>query len=315
MSAMAQSIGFIGLGAMGLPMAKQLLQAGFQLRGFDVSAHALKALAEAGGEPTDSPAVAAEGADLLVLMVATAEQVVAVLDGPNGALPSLAEGATVVLHSTVPPTFSKALGERLAARNMLFLDAPVSGGVVGAEAGSLSVMASGTAAAFDACEAMLAAVSARVYRLGEAPGLGSSVKMINQLLAGVHIVSAAEAMAFGTRVGADPNVLYDIICNSAGGSWMFQNRVPRMLKEDPEVTSAVEIFVKDLGIVLDTGRELRFPLPLSAVAHQQFLAASAAGLGREDDSLVSRVYERLTGVDIPAAARRGEKDAEPGESS
>ena len=304
MAAAAQSIAFIGLGAMGLPMARRLLAAGFRVRGFDVSDSALAALRGAGGEAPDSPAGAVQGADLVVLMVATAEQVEAALDGPQGALSTLPDGATVVLHSTVSPAFSQTLGERLAARGNFLLDAPVSGGVVGAEAGKLSVMAAGPAQAFAAAEQMLDVVAGKVYRLGDAPGLGSSVKMINQLLAGVHIVSAAEAMALGTRVGADPDVLYDIICHSAGGSWMFQNRVPRMLEENPEVTSAVEIFVKDLGIVLDTGHELRFPLPLASLAHQQFLAASAAGLGRADDSAVVRVYEQLTGVDIPAAARR-----------
>jgi len=298
-----QSIGFIGLGAMGLPMARRLLAAGFRVRGFDVSADALRALDEAGGEVADSPAGAARDVDLVVLMVASAQQVEAVLDAPDGILATLAGGATVVLHSTVAPAFSKALGERLAARGDFLLDAPVSGGVVGAEAGSLSVMAAGPGEAFAASEAMLEVVAGKVYRLGDTPGLGSSVKMVNQLLAGVHIVSAAEAMALGTRVGADPRVLYDIICHSAGGSWMFQNRVPRMLEDNPEVTSAVEIFVKDLGIVLDTGHELRFPLPLAAAAHQQFLAAAGAGLGRADDSAVVRVYERLTGVNIPAAAR------------
>jgi 3-hydroxyisobutyrate dehydrogenase len=178
----------------------------------------------------------------------------------------------------------------------------VSGGVVGAEGGSLVVMASGSAAAFAAAERALAAMAKHVYRLGDAPGAGSTVKMVNQLLAGVHIAAAAEAIALGTRAGADPRVLFDVIGKSAGSSWMFVNRVPHMLEGDYEPLSALDIFVKDLGIVLDAARALRFPLPLAAAAHQLFLMGAAAGFGREDDSAVVKVYERLAGIDVPRAA-------------
>ncbi len=151
----------------------------------------------------------------------------------------------------------------------------------------------------------------RVHRLGDAPGTGSGVKMINQLLAGVHIAAAAEAMALGTRVGADPRTLFEVISNSAGNSWMFTNRVPRMPERDGAVASAVEIFVKDLGIVLESGQGQRFPLPLAAAAHQQFLAAAALGLGAADDSAVVQVYEKLAGIDVAGAAGA----AQPPESS
>ncbi len=154
-----------------------------------------------------------------------------------------------------------------------------------------------------AAEPLLDAVAGRVFRLGERPGIGSSVKMVNQLLAGVHIATACEAMALGTRAGADPATLFEVITGSAGNSWMFTNRVPHILERDFTPLSAVEIFVKDLGIVLDSGRELRFPLPIAAAAHQQFLAAAAAGFGREDDSAVVKVYECLAGIEV-----RGRKD-------
>jgi 3-hydroxyisobutyrate dehydrogenase len=204
----------------------------------------------------------------------------------------------VLLHSTVAPAFAAALGERLAAAGHPFLDAPVSGGTVGAESGKLNIMASGPEAAFEAAAPVLAAVAGRTYRLGERPGVGSTVKLVNQLLAGVHIVAACEAMALGVRAGAEARTLFEVISNSAGASWMFANRVPHILDRDFAPLSAVEIFVKDLGIVLDTGRELRFPLPLAASAHQQFLAAAAAGFGREDDSAVVKVYERLAGIEV-----------------
>ncbi|MDX6748630.1 L-threonate dehydrogenase [Geminicoccaceae bacterium 1502E] len=292
------TIGFIGLGAMGLPMAVNLLKAGMSVRGFDVAPASMEALTEAGGTAAADPADAAGAASLLIVMVATAQQVESVLFGEAGAVAVLPQGATVVLNSTVPPSFARSLAARLEETGHLLLDAPVSGGQVGAQGGKLTIMASGCEAAFAAAGTALEVVAGKVYRLGAEPGIGSSVKMVNQLLAGVHIAAACEAMALGTRAGADPATLYEVISNSAGNSWMFTNRVPHILERDFTPLSAVEIFVKDLGIVLDTGRELRFPLPLSAAAHQQFLGAAAAGLGREDDSAVVKVYEKLAGIEV-----------------
>jgi len=170
--------------------------------------------------------------------------------------------------------------------------------VVGAESGSLSIMASGSEAAFEAGEPLLKAKAAKIYRIGTEPGLGSIVKTVNQLLAGTHITLAAEAMAFGARAGVDPNVLYEVISHSAGSSWMFNDRVPHMLAGDFTPRSAVNIFVKDLGIVLDIARELKFPLLMAALAHQIFIAAAAAGLGTEDDSAVVKLFENLSGYSV-----------------
>jgi putative dehydrogenase len=139
-----------------------------------------------------------------------------------------------------------------------------------------------------------------VYRLGDEHGAGSKVKIINQLLAGVHIAAAAEAMALGLREGVDPDALYDVITHSAGNSWMFENRVPHILAGDYTPLSAVDIFVKDLGLVLDTARTSKFPLPLSAAAHQMFMMASTAGHGGEDDSAVIKIFP---GIDIPKGAK------------
>lgn len=301
MAEATRRVGFIGLGAMGLPMALNLVRAGHAVRGFDLNAESLRRFGEGGGIACGSAREAGQEASVIVLMVATAGQAEAAL---AEALPAAAEDSTVILHSTVPPSFAAALGERLAGSGHPFLDAPVSGGTVGAEGGKLSIMASGPAEAFAAAEPLLEAVAGRVFRLGDRPGIGSSVKMVNQLLAGVHIAAACEAMALGTRAGADPATLFEVISTSAGNSWMFTNRVPHILARDFTPLSAVEIFVKDLGIVLDGGRELRFPLPIAAAAHQQFLAAAAAGFGREDDSAVVKVYERLAGIEV--AGRKGE---------
>jgi L-threonate 2-dehydrogenase len=300
-NAKVQQAAFIGLGAMGLGMARQLLSAGFAVTGYDIRRESIDALVAVGGKASASPAQAAASADLLVVMVVNAAQAEAVLFAENGAAAALPAGAVVLLASTVAPSFARAVAERLATSGHLFLDAPVSGGAARAEKGELTIMASGAPQAFARAEAALNAMAAKVYRLGSEAGMGSSVKTVNQLLAGVHIAAAAEAMAFGARNGIDPRMLFEVISNSAGASWMFNNRVPHMLDGDYTPLSAVEIFVKDLGLVLDTGQELRFPLPLAASAHQMFLMASAAGYGKLDDAAVVKVFEQLANVSVSRA--------------
>ena len=244
-------------------------------------------------------AVAQDGPVFRFAADVNADQTSDVLFGRDGAAGTLAEGSVVVASSTVAPEFATDLGERLRAKGILMIDAPVSGGAARSAKGELSIMASGTNDAFRKADAVLGAIAAKVYRLGDTPGMGSKVKMINQLLAGVHIAAAAEAMALGIRTGADPQVLYDVISNSAGSSWMFQNRVPHIIAGDYTPLSAVNIFVKDLGIVLDSAKKMTFPLPLTAAAHQMFLGAAGAGLGYEDDSAVVKVYQALSGIELP----------------
>jgi putative dehydrogenase len=293
-----QHIACIGLGAMGGAMATRLVHAGFRVTGYDISEPARRRLQQTGGHVATSPAEATANSFLLLVMVTNAEQAEASLFGPTGATTTLATGATVMLCSTVPPAFVRDVERRLGDRDIILLDAPVSGGVGAAGNGTLTIMASGSEAAFAACEKVLATLAGKVYRLGETAGIGSSVKMINQLLAGIHIAAAAEAMALAVQAGLDPKVVFEVISNSAGSSWMFTNRVPHMLAGDYTPYSALDIFVKDLGIVLDTGKALRFPLPLAASAHQIFLMGAAAGLGRADDAAVVQVYEKLAGIQV-----------------
>lgn len=289
------STAIIGLGSMGMGMARNALAAGIALAGYDVHAPAREAFAASGGTACDSAANAAAGADLLVLMVVNAAQAEEVLFGAGNAAASLAPGATVMLCCTVAPSEARALAARLAEGGFHMLDAPVSGGKVGADAGTLTVMASGPAAAFDTAAAMLAAMAGTVHRLGDEPGLGATYKVVHQLAAGVHLVAAAELMALGAAAGCDPQRLYDIVSGSAGSSWMFRDRVPHILDGDFTPRSMVDIFVKDLGLVLQTGRECAAPLPLSAAAHQMMIAAAGLGHGKLDDAAVVKAYEALTG--------------------
>lgn len=302
----ASSIGVVGLGAMGLGSATAMLEAGLPVIGCDISAKARETFEARGGRCVSTPAELAAECRVVVLVVVNAEQVESVLfdapaSGEAALAASLAPGSLVIQCATVAPSYATALGERLAALNLEMLDAPISGGAAKARSGDLSVMASGAETAYAKGQAALDAMAAKVYRLGDAPGPGSSVKLVNQHLAGVHIAAAAEALALGIRMGIDPEVLYEVITHSAGNSWMFENRVPHILKGDYTPLSAVDIFVKDLNIVHQTGRELRFSMPVAGSALQQFTAASSAGFGREDDSAVIKVYQRLSGIDLPAA--------------
>lgn len=291
--------GVVGLGSMGRGVARSLLRAGHAVAGFDVRAEARDDLAKAGGRACASPADVGRHVDAVVILVVNATQVEQALFGADGLCSTLAPGSVVLQSATVAPDYATTLGTRLAERGLRFIDAPVSGGAVGAESGKLTIMASGAADAFDACEAMLGAIAGKVYRIGDRPGLGSQIKLVNQLLAGVHIAVAAEAMALGMKLGADPKTVYEIISNSAGGSWMFQNRMPHVLDGDYSPRSAVNIFVKDLGIVLDTARREVFPTPLAAAAHQLFTMAAAHGHGLEDDAAVIKVFATLAGLDLP----------------
>jgi L-threonate 2-dehydrogenase len=263
-----------------------------------VRPEAVHKLAAEGAHPAGSPAALAARVEALLIVVVNAQQTEQVLFGPNGAAAHMKPGAIVIANATVAPEFAEALGARLQSLGLRFIDAPISGGAAKAAAGEMSVMASGAPETFAACATLFDAICAKLYRLGEQPGQGSKVKMINQLLAGVHIAAAAEAMALGLRAGCDPEALYEVISNSAGSSWMFQNRVPHILAGDYTPLSAVNIFVKDLGIVLDYAKKSIFPLPLSAAAHQMFMQASAAGYGGEDDSAVVKVFP---GITLPGA--------------
>ena len=298
------SVGVIGLGSMGMGVARTLVSKGFPTHAFDIRASARNAFAKTGGTAHRNPAEMASQCDIIIVLVVNANQTSDVLLGKNGALSTMKAGSVVIASATVPPEFAAWLGQGLAHHGILMIDAPVSGGAARAAKGELSIMASGDPKAFRKAKAILDAIAAKVYRLGDTCGMGSKVKMINQLLAGVHIASACEAIALGIRSGADPKVLYEVISNSAGSSWMFQNRVPHILEGDYTPLSAVSIFVKDLGIVLDTAKSMNFPAPLTAAAHQLYLSAAGAGLAGEDDSAVIKVYRQLTGIELPKAKRR-----------
>jgi 3-hydroxyisobutyrate dehydrogenase-like beta-hydroxyacid dehydrogenase len=297
---MAQTsvIAVAGLGSMGYGIAGSLLRAGNRVHGVDVNAAAMARFAAEGGAPGGATEIAAE-IDALVVVVLNAAQTETVLFGPDGWAARMRPGAVILACATVAPSFAREMGARAAALGLHYLDAPISGGAGKAASGQLSVMASGTPAAFAAARPALAGMAETVFELGDAPGAGSAMKAVNQLLAGVHIAAMAEAITFGMTQGIDPDTFLKVIPQCAGTSWMLENRAPHIAAGDYTPHSAVDIWPKDLGIVLDIARGAKFGAPIAAAALQQYLAASVLGHGREDDAAVAKVYARNAGLTLP----------------
>jgi 3-hydroxyisobutyrate dehydrogenase len=294
-----RKIAVIGLGSMGLGMAKSLIRAGHAVTGCDVSQEARSRLTAHGGTGAATPAEAAANADVLVVVVVNAAQTETVLFGKDGAIEALKPGAAVISSATMAPADAKDFAARAEAKGILYLDAPISGGSVKAEAGKLTIMASGSAKAFAAARPALDAMAETVYELGDAVGIGSSFKVVNQLLAGVHIAAACEAITFAKSLNLDISRVFEVITKSAGNSWMFENRIPHVLAGDYSPHSAVSIFTKDLGIVSDIGRGRKFPLPITSAALQLFIMTEAAGMGRDDDASVARLLAGIAGLTLP----------------
>jgi 3-hydroxyisobutyrate dehydrogenase len=303
---MKSAVGLIGLGAMGSGMAGSLRRAGHDVHVFDIRPGVAAAFAEQGGHACATLAELAAASDVIVSVVVNAAQTEEVLFGPGrdgtGCAAHMKRGSTFVMCSTVDPQFSVRLETELNAMGLHYVDAPISGGAARAASGEMTMMTAAKPDAYAHTDHLLNAMAAKVYRLGDRAGAGSKVKIINQLLAGVHIAAAAEAMALGLREGVNPNDLYEVITHSAGNSWMFENRMAHVLAGDYTPLSAVDIFVKDLGLVLDTARASKFPLPLSSTAHQMFMQASTAGHAREDDSAVIKIFP---GITLPEGSRKG----------
>ena len=288
----------IGLGSMGYGIARSLLGAGHETWGCDaVPARAERFRAEGGAAGVLREVAGA--LDAVVVVVLNAAQTEDVLFGADGVAAELPAGAVVVGCATVSPEFARAMEARCAAGGTAFLDAPISGGPVRAAEGRLSVMASGSAEAFARARPVLDAMAETVFELGAAAGAGSAMKAVNQMLAGVHIAAMAEALTFGMTQGVNPETFVEVIARCAGTSWMLEDRAPHVVDGDYTPRSQLDIWPKDLGIVLDIAKSAGFAAPLAAAALQQYLAAARMGLGGEDDAALAKLYARNAGLTLP----------------
>lgn len=287
-------VAVIGLGAMGFGMAQSCVNAGLTTFGVDVNADAVARFRAVGGQSGDPANLSA-----VVVVVLNAAQLEAVLFGDNALVPDLAPGTVVIACPTVPPQTARDLAARCEGHGVHYLDAPISGGSVKAANGALSVMASGTAEAFAAARPVLDATAQTVFELGDTAGAGSAMKAVNQLLAGVHIAAMGEAMAFGMTQGVAPGKFVEVISQCAGTSWMLENRAPHVVNGDYTPHSQINIWPKDLGIVLDVAKQASFSAPITAAALQQYMVAVGMGLGAEDDAAITKVYARNVGLTLP----------------
>ena len=290
-----------GLGAMGYGMASSLLRAGIATHGIDVMPDAMERFCSEGGAIGEVSEVAGT-LDAVVVVVLNAAQTEDVLFGENGIVPKLHQGAVVMACATVPPDFARDMEARCAECSVHYLDAPISGGPTKAADGKLSIMASGTPNAFAAARLVLDATAETVFELGDRAGPGSAMKAVNQLLAGVQIATMAEALTFGMTQGVTPERFVEVISKCAGTSWVLENRAPHIVAGDYTPLSQIDIWPKDLGIVLDIAKSAGFSAPITAAAFQQYMVAVGMGLGREDDASIAKVYARNAGLKLPGDA-------------
>ena len=295
------SIGVIGVGAMGMGVVETLLRAGHKIYARDVLVARMAHATTLGAIPCASPSAMAREVDVIIVLVVNAAQVEAVLFGAEGGAPALAKGSVVILSSPLAPDYVEALAPRLAALQLGLLDAPVSGGPARAAAGTITIMVAGAADDYQRCAGLLENISGKVFHLGDVPGTASKMKLVNNLLAGVNVAAAAEAMALAIRVGLDPRMVFDVVNESSGASWMFRDRIARVLQGDYSPRAAIPILTKDLGLANDLATENAFPLAIGRHVHEIFSAAADAPYGDEDDAALIKYYQALTGISLPKA--------------
>jgi 3-hydroxyisobutyrate dehydrogenase-like beta-hydroxyacid dehydrogenase len=296
---MKKSVGVVGLGNMGTRMAKNLIKAHYPVTVYDIRPEPMDELKALGADVVETPKELGAKSDVVFVMVLNYSQVEAcTLDSDHGLLYGMKPGSILVVTSTIAPSEIKKVAAVAALRKVNVLDSPVSGGVSGAEKGTLTMMVAGDDAVYESCKEIFATVGSNTRRVGKEIGLGQVVKAANQLLVSVHVVAMAEAMVLATKAGADPEVVFDVIKRSVGNSYLFEEKMPTILERNFSRRGALDIQIKDLDICLTMGREMNVPLLTSAISREVFLWANGMGLGSEDISAIIKVFEKAAGVEV-----------------
>lgn len=296
MSTIKKEILVVGLGSMGLGIAQSLLRAGYKVYGKDKNPNQVQQFVNSGGIATN---ILFDNLEAVIVVVLNEKQTREILFGKDGLAKKLKTNSLIMVCTTVSPNFAKEMEVLSNNENLLYLDAPISGGSKKSAEGKLSYMISGKRKALDVAKPILSATSEMIFEFGENTGSGSAMKAVNQMLAGIHIAAMAEAITFGISQGIEPQKFLEVISKCAGTSWMLENRTPHIIENDYTPKSSINIWPKDLGIVLDIAKNSSFSAPLTAVALQQFIAAAGSGLGNEDDAAVAKIYARNAGIDLP----------------
>ncbi len=298
-----KSIGFVGVGAMGKPMARNLLEAGYPLTVYDLNPDPVKELERYGAKAANSSAETARDIEVIITMLPACEEVKAAVLGAGGVLEGAKGGSLLIDMSSIAPHTSKLVASEAAKVGVRFLDAPVSGGVHAAENGTLTIIVGGDKALLDEHMDLMQAMGKNIYHVGGV-GMGETVKMVNQVLAGINMLAISEAFVLGTRLGADPETLYRVIRVSAGNSFLIDARVPDyILKGDfTRPGFALDLMLKDLGLAVESAKINKMPLFLTGQAYQYFSMASRWGLGKKDMSSVTELLEEMAGVKVRTEA-------------
>ncbi len=294
-----RNVGVVGVGLMGMAVARRLLAQGYAVHTRDIRAEADAEARAAGARVCASPADLAADCRVVITLVVNEVQTEAVVFGPRGVVETLAPEGVLIVSSTVSPTFVESLAGRFAERGLVMLDAPVSGGPARAGAGTISMMLAGADAAVERSNDVLTTMSNARFRMSERPGDGARMKLVNNMLAGVNLAASCEALALGIRLGLEPQRVFDVVNASSGGSWIFGDRMPRVLSGDYRPKAATTLLTKDMSLALGAAREAGFPAPVAAAALQVFLATVALGHGAEDDAALVKFYQALTGIELP----------------
>ena len=295
---MTTRVGFIGLGRMGRPMCHRLLQAGFDLTVHNRSQDKVRRIAQDGARPASSTAEVTQDAEVLLACLPDIAAVEEVFLGKGGIIENARPGQVLVDHSTVGIKTSRACANAAEKKGAQFLDAPISGGTERAADGTLTIMAGGPQQAYDQALPVFDAMGATVRRIGPT-GTGTTVKLINQLLVGIHSVAAAEAMLLGAKSGADPALVFEVLNSGWAQSFMLSRNAPVMLDRDfAGVRTQINVFLKDLGLVEDLAHELNTPTPAGDAAFKLLKEAVRQGLGEKDGAAVVLPLEAKAGFQI-----------------
>ena len=294
-----KKIGFIGLGAMGKPMAKNLIKAGYDLTVHDLNPQPVEEILSLGAKKAKSPAEAARGAEVVITIVPADDEVKAVALGPEGVLEGARKGSVYFDMSSIAPHTSKSVAAEAEKKGIKFLDAPVSGGTIGAEKATLTIMVGGDKNVLDEHMEILKALGKTIYHVGDV-GMGETVKMVNQMLLGINLVGIAEAFVMGTKLGVAPEVLYKVIRVSSGSSFLLDHRVPDYVFTGnfTQPGFAIDLLRKDLGLALESGKNTKVPLFMTGQAYQYYTRATAEGLGKKDMSAIIELVEKTAGVKV-----------------
>ncbi|NLW06614.1 MAG: 2-hydroxy-3-oxopropionate reductase [Clostridia bacterium] len=296
---MSKKIGFIGLGIMGKPMAKNLLKAGYELVVYDLRKEPVAELAAAGASGADSVAAVAASSEVIITMLPNSPEVKEVLLGPEGIITAAKAGTIVIDMSSIAPLVSREVAERLASRGIRMLDAPVSGGEPGAIKGTLSIMVGGNKEDFDACYPILKAMGSSVVLVGEI-GAGNVTKLANQIIVALNIAAMSEALVLATKAGVDPELVYQAIRGGLAGSNVLNAKAPLVLQRQFKPGFRIKLHIKDLNNVLETAHEVGVPLPLTAAVLEMMQALKVDGLAEADHGALVRFYEKLAQIEVQA---------------